>query len=366
MIQKRAITIQIKKPGKQNAPKVITWKGITMVRNQSFLASVQEIVDYSEEMDVTRIGIIGDMHSGKTTLAKSLGHTIHKLSRNIPYTVRIFYKKDLLNFVDTLKSLNPTNYILIFDDVSFLKASATNKQINLIEQAITEIRHLEGGLDVKIICIFNYHYPKALPPFLREAQFKYITSIGDANEKNIADTYGKRNVDLITNFKMNRKKAIKDKVWYESIGPKDPVKYSWRDPFIPVIFWNETNFRKVVAPTRYFIDKICSDCDQAEGIVSYDEKTLQEIMEIGERTNEKGSFNTACKLLMFKHGYMVFNRNVAHALKWIERERQNRSIPLSAIATNRGFETRKTMLTRKAYDTQKSDILEKETEDLTI
>ena len=356
MIQRR-LTVQImKKLGKQNAPKVITWKGITMVRNQSYLASVQEIVDYSEEMDVVRIGIIGDMHSGKTTLAKSLGHTIHKLSK-IPFTVKIFYKKDLLNFVETLKSLVPTNYVLIFDDVSFLKASATNKQINLIEQAITEIRHLEGGQDVKIICIFNYHYPKALPPFLREAQFKYITSIGDANEKNIADTYGKKNVDLITNFKMQRKKAIKDKCWYESIGPKDPVKYEWRNPFIPVIFWNETNFRKVIAPTRYFIDKICSDCDEAEGIVQYDEKTLEEIMAAGMKSCGDGTFRTAIKLLLYRHGHMVFNKDIVRALKWIERERKTRSLPLSAIATNQGFEIKKSPLKAKSFDEMKKEAI---------
>ena len=338
----------------KHAPKVIKWKGITMVRNQSFLASVQEIINYSAEMDVTRVGIIGDMHSGKTTMAKSIAHAIHEFSK-IPYTVKIFYKRDLLNFAETLKTLNATNYVLIFDDISFLKASATNKQINLIEQAITEIRHLPGGIDVKIVCIFNYHYPKALPPFLREAQFKYITSIGDANEKNIADTYGKKNVDLITSFKINRKSAIKNKVWHEHIGQPQPVTYKWRDPFIPTLFWNETSIRKVVAPTRQFVTPVCSDCDTAEGIETYDEKTLEEVMAMGKKACGDSAFNTACKILMYKHGYMVFSKKVTQSLKWIERERKTRSLPISGIAKNMGFQVTKAQLNqKKSFDKAKA------------
>lgn len=338
MIQKR-VQLQVTKVAKRK-PSVIQWKGVDMVRKQSFMAAVQEIITYSDEMDVTRIGIIGDMHSGKTTLSKCIGHVVHSLSK-VPFTVRIFYKKHLMNFAETLKTLQATNYILIFDDVSFLKASATNKQINLIEQAISEIRHLEGGEDVKIICIFNYHYPKALPPFLREAQYKFITSIGDANEKNIADTYGKQNVNLITGFKIQRKNAIIDKFWLEAVGDRPPVKYDWRNPFIPTLFWNESRIRKVIAPTRYFIDPICSDCDESEGVEKYDEKTVQEILDKGAKVFGKQHFETACKLVMFKHGENVFGPTDKSALKWIERERKIRSIPLSAIKKCKGYENNK-------------------------
>ena len=326
---KRRLQLQVQKtPSK--APKVITWKGVRMVRNQSFLAAVQEIVTYSDEMDVTRIGIIGDMHSGKTTLSKSIGHAVHKLSK-VPYTVKIFYKKHLMDFAATLKTLSPTNYILIFDDVSFLKASATNKQINLIEQAISEIRHLDGGVDVKIICIFNYHYPKALPPFLREAQFKFITSIGDANEKNIADTYGKRNVDLITNFKIQRKRAINDKFWYEVVGPGEPVKMGWRDPFIPTLFWNESRIRKVIAPTRQWLDPVCSDCDEAEGIEKYDVATVEEVIKAGRARVGKTNFDLGLKVILAKHGISLFSPKVKQAIKIMEKERKTRLIPIKAI-----------------------------------
>ena len=346
MIQKR-VQLQVTKVAKRK-PSVITWKGVDMVRKQSFMAAVQEIITYSDEMDVTRIGIIGDMHSGKTTLSKCIGHVVHSLSK-VPFTVKIFYKKHLMNFAETLKTLKPTNYILIFDDVSFLKASASNKQINLIEQAISEIRHLEGGEDVKIICIFNYHYPKALPPFLREAQYKFITSIGDANEKNIADTYGKHNVNLITGFKIQRKNAIIDKFWMEAVGDRPPVKYDWRNPFIPTLFWNESRIRKVIAPTRYFIDPICSDCDESEGIEQYDEKTVQQILEDGNKKYGEKAVETACKLLLFKHGENVFGKTVRATLKWIERERKIRSIPVSAIKKTKGYDDKTNRYMKKEF-----------------
>lgn len=320
-----------------------------MVRNQSFMAAIKEIITYSDEMDVTRIGIIGDMHSGKTTLSQSIGHVIHSTSK-IPYTVKIFYKKHLLDFAATLKTLKATNYILIFDDVSFLKATATNKQMNMIEQAVSEIRHLEGGEDVKIICIFNYHYPKALPPFLREAQYKFITSIGDANEKNIADTYGKRNLDLITTFKIKRKNAIIDKFWYEDVGLGVPVKMEWRKPFIPTLFWNETRIRKVIAPTRYFIDEKCSDCDESEGIEVYDEKTIEQILNDGSKKYGPKAMETACKLLLFRHGDNVFNRKVQTTMKWLEKERKIRSIPIKAIKKIKGYEDMQIQLHKNQFD----------------
>lgn len=341
MIEERKIIVQEKKTSKRILPKVIKWKGVNMVRNHSFLASIREIIDYSEEMDVVRIGIIGDMMSGKSTLSKTIGHAIHTYSK-FPFSVRVFYREDLKNFKKTLGTLEPANYILIFDDVSFLKDTS------LIEQEVTEIRHMKGGADVKIILVFNFHYPKALPPFLREFQFKYVTSIGTDNEKVIADNYGKHNVKLCTEFKMLRKKAIVQKFWFENIGPKEPIRYNWRNPFIPVLFWNESNLRKVVSPTRYFMDKQCSVCDEAEGNKIYDDQTLPEILVQGEKNFGNGNFIAAVKLLMYVNGMTTYGKHVVRSIRWIERERKARNIPLTAIATHYGLHLTNTRMRAKS------------------
>ena len=343
MIEKRTLIPVQEKKSNRNVPKVIKWKGISMIRNHSFFASIHEIVDYSEEMDVVRVGIVGDMHSGKSTLAMTIGHSVHKLAK-IPYAVRVFYREDLKNFKKTLQALQPANYVLIFDDVSFLKDTS------VIEQEVTEIRHFEGGFDAKIILIFNFHYPKALPPFLREFQFKYVTSIGTDSEKVIADNYGRNNVKLCTDFKMKRKEGIVKKMWFEFIGPKEPIKYNFRNPFIPVLFWNEQSLRKVVSPTRYFIDKQCSVCDEAEGNKIYDDKTLPQIMAVGEKAIGKGALLSAIKLSMYMNGMTVHGKAIVRGIKWLDRERKARNIPLTAIATHYGLEITTTRLRKKSFD----------------
>ena len=351
-IERRQITVEPVKSPKDNKPKVIKWKGwikglkekqgIDMVRNQSFLAAIREIIDYSNEMDVVRVGIVGDMMSGKSTMSMAIGHAIHTISL-IPFAVRVFYRDDLRNFKATMKKLKPANYILIFDDVSFLKNTSQ------IEQEVTEIRHMEGGQDVKIILIFNFHYPKALPPFLREFQFKFVTTIGTDNEKTIADNYGKNNVSLIQNFKIMRKRAITKKEWYEKFK-KTALKYTWRGPFIPVLFWNESTLRKIVSPTRYFMDKVCSICDEAQGNKTYDESTIKEVLEHGERLFNKQGFLSAVKLSLFVEGHTAYSKTITKALRWLNKERKIRNMPLSVIATYYGLDETKTRVDQKSFD----------------
>ena len=61
-----------------------------------------------------------------------------------------------MHFEETLAKLQPTNHIMVFDDISFISAHAGKKDIEKIQKAFTEIRHLPGGQDVKIISIFNF------------------------------------------------------------------------------------------------------------------------------------------------------------------------------------------------------------------
>ena len=343
MIEKRMVILDgsIKKSDRF-LPRVIKWKGVNMVRNQSFLATVMEIISYSDEMDVVRIGIIGDMMSGKSTLSLAIAHALHTRSK-YTFQVRVFYREDLKQFKKTMNSLKPANYVLVFDDVSFLKDTSK------IEQEVTEIRHMDGGQDVKIIMIFNFHYPKALPPFLREFQFKYVTSIGTDNEKTIIENYGKNNLKLCTDFKKSRKQAITKKFWFEKIGPKEPIKYNFRNPFIPVLFWNESSLRKVVSPTRYFMDKICSICESGEGNKEYDEMTVAELCKHGEKLF--GSvWMSSIKLLLHSNGISVLGKTLTKSLRWIEKERKLRNIPLEAFAANYNLTETRTRLRAKPFE----------------
>ena len=319
-------------------PTVITWKGHHMVRAHSFLASIREVIRFSEELDVVRIGLIGDMHSGKSTLSQAIAHAIHKYAK-LPYSVKILYKDDLLNFAETLKSLESKNYILIFDDVSFLGSSANKQQIEMVKSAITTIRHLEGGQDVKIIVMMNYHYSFGLDKYLRTADFKYITTIGSSEGENMEKMFGVKNRNLIVNFKKWRQQAIasEDKLWKMKISNNkgDPAfAYKFRAPFIPVLFWNESSLRFVVTPQRQFMDEICSTCTGAEEPDRQSDIPIPQFMDESERKfGGKTNWISAVRLALFMDGKTVFRPNVTRAFRYLNKCRMEKIINLEECAT---------------------------------
>ena len=111
---------------KSEVPATMDWKNAKMVRIHSVRAATKEILNMSKNLDVVKINIIGSPSTGKSTLAETLGHLCHTLA-DIPYTVKRFTRDDLLNFEETLATLQPTNHILIFDDISFLTSSASER-----------------------------------------------------------------------------------------------------------------------------------------------------------------------------------------------------------------------------------------------
>lgn len=139
MIIERDTVPNLTKPVKNKfLPSIIKWKGINMIRQHSFLAAINEIVTWSEEIDVTRIGIVGDMHSGKSTMAEAIAHAVHKKS-NLGWAVRKLYEKDLMNFEQTLKNFQPANYIMIFDDVSFWMQSITKRALDRLKRQLPRL-----------------------------------------------------------------------------------------------------------------------------------------------------------------------------------------------------------------------------------
>lgn len=338
-------------------PTVIGWKGgaatkpVKMVRNHSFLATVREILNWSEASDLTKIGIVGLSGSGKSTLAEAIAHCSHKYSK-IPFAVRIFTKEHMMNFKETLSTLTPANYILVFDDISFMGADANKKQVDMIKQAETTIRHLPGGQDVKIILIYNYHYTLGLDKYLRQADFYYYTTIGSQETENMVNFVGKKYTDLIEKFKRYRASAVANKGWIMNIGPKDPFLYRYRDPFIPVLFYNNQSLRFIVTPTRYWIDPICQVC--LVGIQSSDVqvggKNLDAIMKNAEVKFDPSNFKAAVKIKLFVNGLTVYGKKVVRACKYIDKLTTSQNIRLEDIAAYYNFTITKTRLDMKKDD----------------
>lgn len=325
-------------------PKVIKWKGINMIRTHSFLSTVKEIIDFSNEIDVTKIGIVGDPHSGKSTLRSAIIHSIHTISK-YKWAVRIFNKEQLLNFKDTLKTLTPVNHILSFGDVSFLGAEAAKKQIEVVKQAHTEIRHLPGGKDVKIISIADYHYLLGLDKYLRQDNFKYVTTVGSSEFSNLEAMVGSKYGKMIKDFQKSRIKAVIKKYWTHSLSKKhEPFVYRYRNPFIPVLYYNGDSLRFIVTPTRQFLDPICSTCEEAEGEVNASLIPAETTLKQGDINFGPRNMEAAVKLLLYTNGLVTQGKHIVNALKWIEKARLKKLITLEACATYYHLSLTKTKL----------------------
>src|SRR5689334_16758037 len=108
-------------------PNTVKWNGADMIRLQTPKVAIHQIIQHMKRLDYVKIGIIGDPHTGKTTVAKFLAHFLHVMAKgelNINYQVKIFGRDELLNFKRTMNNLPTANYILIFDDISFLEHEA--------------------------------------------------------------------------------------------------------------------------------------------------------------------------------------------------------------------------------------------------
>lgn len=333
MVIERTVKV-VNQPTKQKGiPVTIKWKDVSMIRSHSFLSTVNEIINFSAEIDVCRIGLVGSMHSGKSTLSQSIAHAIHKYAK-IPYNIKILYKDDLLNFQQTLAELEPINYVLIFDDVSFMGATANKKQIEMVKSAVTTIRHLQGGKDVKIIIMMNYHYSMGLDKYLRSADFKYITTVDSSENENMEKMFGTKNGWKIKQFKKNRHEAVTNKAWFHRLAKDKPrFKYDYRNPFIPVLFWNEASLRPVVAPTRQWQDPICSKCSVATGGENLESAVpIEQFCDESSQRVGKGAWITAIRLALYQEGKLVFSKSVMHAIKYLDNARNTKIITLEQIA----------------------------------
>ena len=344
-IVEREATTQVGKPKTDKfLPTVIKWKGVNMIRQHSFNAAIDEIVNWCEEIDVTKVGIVGDMHSGKSTMAESIAHSIHKKSK-VEWAVRKLFEKDLMNFENTLKSLNPANYILIFDDVSFLDAKHNKKAIGAVKEAITKIRHLDGGRDVKIVLIYNYHYTMGLDKYIRQADFRFFTTVGSSERENMESIVGAKKMKTVDIFAKMRKQGVTKKFFGMKLSNKKMFSYKWRDPFIPVLFYNNDSLRLIISPTRQWLDPICTICSAADGIES--QVNVEQFIAESEKKFSPQTFKTVVKQFLKEQGINTYGTTIVQARRYLDRALERKQFNLEDLAVAYDLNPTKTRLRKK-------------------
>jgi uncharacterized protein YaaQ len=348
------------KSGTKGTPTIIKWKGVPMVASHSIRTVAKEIINMSENQDFVSINCIGKQGTGKTELMKTLAHLIHSGAK-IPYNINYFGKNEMINLEETVKSLTPTNQIILMDDIAFLKASATNKQIDQIQQVLSVIRHLPSGEDVKIILFKSFQYTKAISPFLRQNDATFVSSVDDNEVSNLEDLLGKKytlKINTLKNMRVQAKIGDNDKATFVyPLGIKGhSLTYKARNPFLPFLYSNQISCRIVVSPLRSWIDPICHVCEPIHK--SVESKTnLSEFMEdFTKKFGGEANAKAAVKIKLIQNGINCYSPRITQAVRYIERFLAKKLINLEELAVAFDLSPTKTILMpQKQPEVEKND-----------
>jgi len=314
---------------KSKKPTMVEWNDEKMIRGHSIQAVSRQIVRTVRRVDVVKINIVGDMGMGKTTLARTISHLIHYYSDKkygIPFTVREFTKEELLNFEETVMSLEPVNTILIFDDVSFISSKKNKDKIEEIKQKMTEIRHLrskEDGsdVDVKIVIIMITHYTLALQKYLRQAQFSFFVTVGSSEMDNMLKLVGTHYQKLLLRFQKIISNALDKGKFTFTLGKKDKFfTYRYQKPFAPILFHNVDKLRIVVSPMRDWIEPNCPTCNNSQGKLTKEDRVpVAEFLADMEHKFGRGIVRNAVRLKLWQNGMNVYPKSVKHCLTYMNK-----------------------------------------------
>jgi len=336
----------IKRPNsttnKTGIPVVIRWKGVKMIRSHSINAVAHEIITMSENQDLISINVIGKQSTGKTELCRTLAHLTHESSK-YPYNISYFGKEEILDLENTIRKLTPTNHILIFDDLSFLGANATKKQIDIIQSVLSVIRHLEGGKDVRIILFKIFHYTKSITPFLRQNDMTFLSSVDDNEVKNLEDLLGKKNSIKIQLLKKLRNQVLLGNDFTFPIGRKNSLSYKPKDPFLPFLYTNGISLRFIVSPLRTWIEPFCQKCSPAKQTVET-KSNLEGFVNDFSKKFGKGVAKRAVELKLLQSGINTQPKRVLQAQKYIDQFLGKKEINIEELSLAYNLQPRETKL----------------------
>lgn len=321
----------------RTVPTIIWWGDQRIIRSESFLARIRDIAATASSLELVKIGIIGDQHTGKTSLSQSIAHALHRAMMEkyrIPFTVTFFDSEDLINFRERFTALGPAHRILIMDDVSFVGGVATPTQSQAMQKAVSEVRHLQGA-GRRIILIYSYHYSRALLPWMRQANFEVYTSVGESEQDYLEKKIGPRRQRVMNRFREASRMAKKKGYWKVRLGTKGTWKYDYRSPFIPVLWWDGDSLRQGVSPERTFLDGSCDICDNWKG----DLRTTADLDEmLAEGRARYGRwYDCAVKLKLYENGYNTYSQMPNLAKRWLDERCDALKIDYGELAAKLGL-----------------------------
>ena len=292
-----------------------------MIASQSVRMVADEIINMSKNQDLISINLIGKGGTGKTELARTLCCLIHSRAK-IPYNVNYFSMKHMLALEETVKNLTPSNHIIVFDDIAFMKVSAGQQKVDEMQRVLSTIRHLPGGEDVRIIMFKLFQYSKSIPPFLIQNDATFISSVDDNEIQNFEELLGKRynlKINLLKQLRAQAKQTDPSYFTYP-LGTKGKgLTYKTMKPFLPFLYSNEVSCRMIVSPLRTWFQPLCQTCNPTKQTVETKANLEEFLKDFKEKFPETSSVKTAVKIKLIQNGMNCFPARVNQACKYIDQ-----------------------------------------------
>lgn len=218
------------------------------------------IFNHNKVNSVTNVVVVGKTGTGKTVLTKRLIHDLHQ--KHPSYIIKWLSSDDIFHVKEILQKLTKhRDYILIWDDISFLDQKMGKEEIADLGHTLAVLRHEYLGEDSHLINFSLIHYLKSINKGsgLRQGDFVIATSLTQNEKSNFAEVF---DGSALRNFgRMYRKANLRGSFDYTTMAGSKTY-YSTQD--VRVVLVNEINHSHLA-----LIDKI--DCDYC-GLDKYSQK----------------------------------------------------------------------------------------------
>ena len=233
-----------------------TGKKVMMPRLWTIANFGKNILAHNSTQMVSNVVIIGKTGSGKTVTAKRIIHDLHTRGVGKGYIIKWFSEEDMIRLPEILPKLKKTrNYIMVWDDISFIekKYALKQKQVAEIASLMATLRHKYLSETSHLINFSLIHYTKAVGKGtgFRQGDFTVATSVTQNEKMNFYELFDKYALDNFS--KMYRLGLLKGKFKITADSWSDKTYDFYIKDVHPVIV-NEVNH-----PHPMLVDKL--DCE---------------------------------------------------------------------------------------------------------
>jgi len=157
---------------------------------------------------------------------------------------------------------------------------------------------------------------------------------------------GTANNNLVTLFKRVWHQGVTKNRFSFAVGAKEGFTYKYRDPFIPVVYYNEQSPRLVVTPTRFFLDEICTICANARQITE-SQIPIEDYVAECEKKFGPSTVKIGVKQVLKERGMNTYGKNLTRCVRYLEKTMEAKVISLEQLATYLDLKVTKAILNKK-------------------